>query len=114
MKTIIILILLIILPFTCYAIKSPIDHVEDTIQRNTNDAMDNALSKVRIEAHEMQKEVASGVKNLLRTILGGLLEIFTILAIGYTLSFLVPKTTGKMMLVVTALCGLNQFLKLFV
>jgi hypothetical protein len=114
MKIIVIALLLLVIPITCIAYQNPIDHAEDTIRRNTNNAVDDTISKIRIEAHEAQKEMAKGVKDFIRWILGQLLEVITILAVGYLFSYLVPKSTGRMMLIVTGLCGLNQFLKLFI
>lgn len=114
MKILLIALILLILPNVCNAIYNPIDHAGDTIRRETNNAIDDTISKVRIEAHEAQKAMVQNTKDFIRWILVQILEVVTIVGIGYVLSYLVPKNTGRMMLLVTVLCGLNQLLKLFV
>jgi len=114
MKTILLALILFLIPVTCYATYNPIDHASETIRRDTNNAMDDAINKVRVEAQDAQKEMVSRFKNFMRGLIGNFLSVFTILAIGYIFSYLVPKTTGKMILVVTILCGLNELIKLFV
>ena len=113
MKALAILLLLMIVPVVAFAFQNPIDYASDTIRKNTNSAVDDAISKMKIAAKETQKEMTAGIKGFIKWLAGELLAIFTICAVGYTFSYMVPKQTGKAMLWVTGLCAINQFLRLF-
>lgn len=113
MKLIAVMLLILIIPSTAFALQNPIDYAGDTIRKNTNDAIDDAISDIKIAAHETKKEMIAGTKTFFKWLITQVMEIFTICAVGYAFTFLVPKSTGKKMLWVTGLCGINKFLMLF-
>jgi hypothetical protein len=110
MKTLIIVILLLSIMPVCLAIQNPIDTAGDTIRKNTNNAVDDALSKVRQETHQIKKDIQQTIK----VVLTGALEVFTVVAVCWLFSFLVDKSTARMVKFVAIVLGVNQFIKLFV
>lgn len=110
MKTIYMLIILLSVCQVCLAIQNPVEYVGDTIRSNTNTAVDDALSKIRIETHAIKK----GILELIKKLLTAMLEAFTVAAVCWMFSFLVSKNTAKMVKFVGIALGINQFLKLFI
>jgi hypothetical protein len=94
----------------CLAWQNPVDTAGDTIRRNTNNAVDDALSKIRQETHQVKKDIKAAAKSFLST----MLEIFTIVSICWLFGFLVDKKTAKMCYFVGVVLGLNELIKLFV
>jgi hypothetical protein len=114
MKIVIAVLIILLVATTAYAgIRNPIDAAGDTIRKNTNDAVDDAMSKFKIGLHDTAKEIIQGAKEFIEKVLGLGLEIFTVVAVGWMFSFLVDKKTAKMVKFVTIVCGITQFIKLF-
>lgn len=114
MRTIIITILLVVISTTCFAtFRNPVETASDTIRQNTNSVVDDTISKIKLASYQAQQDVKNGVKSFLKWILEVILSIFTIVIVGYTFSYLVPKSTGRMMLIVTVLCAINEFSRWF-
>ena len=110
MKTLIVVILILAIIPTCLAWQNPVDTAGDTIRKNTNNAMDDALSKIRLETHKVKKDIKEAVRTFLLTVL----EIFTVVSICWLFGFLCDKKTAKMCYFVGVVLGINEFIKLFV
>jgi hypothetical protein len=105
MRTFIILLLLLSFSVNCLAaLPNP---VEDTIKRDTNRVVDNIVSDISFSVHDVFRDFTIELKDLLRRFFKEVLSIITIFCVGYTFSYLVPKRTAKLMLLVTALCIVN-------
>lgn len=113
MKACILLVILCLasLPMNCFALQNPVDHAGDMIKQNTNTVLDDSISKIKIEAEHTKTNIKEGIKSFIKTVLSIALEIFTVIAIGWTLSFLVGKTTAKMVKLMVILCAITQIIK---
>ena len=102
-----VVLYLVFLPMNCFALQNPVDYSKDQIRQATNSATDDAISKIKIETHEAWGKI----KDAIKAILGFVLELVTILAIGWSFSFLVDKREAMMIKVVVGLCGFTEFIK---
>jgi len=89
-------------------LQNPVDVANDTIKKNINTATDDAISDFKLSMHDTWIKIKVGIKSVLEFVL----EVVTVLAVGWTFSFLVDKRTAKMIKLVVVLCGFTELIKL--
>ncbi len=69
-----------------------------------------AYYSVQIRSVKVKEEAKAVIKNILNMVL----EIITILSVGWIFCFLVKKKIARMVKFVAIVCGIRQFIKMFV
>lgn len=105
-----VLVLMVLLTSVAFAIKNPVDYAGDTIRKNTNSAVDDAMSKIKIGTNEIME----GIKTKIKNTVSFFLEIFTVVAIAWLFTFLVSKTTARMVKFLAIVLGVTQAIKIFI
>lgn len=103
-----VMIFLIIFSGVGECLKNPVDAAGDTIRRNINTATDDVISDFKVSMHNTWMEIKAAIRSLL----GFILEVVTVLAVGWAFSFLVDKRTAKMIKLVVVLCAFTELIRL--
>lgn len=101
---------LVFLPLNCFASYNPSDAIHDTIEQEKNEVMND----FRYKANKTYDEVMGKIKSGIKTLLVWAVETGTVIAIGWCFTFLVDKSTAKMIKLIILICAITEIIKFLV